>query len=80
MQGRANRRWSGFRRRLISRYKQLKYRRVPPVRTLADEIAFEAVEELERQLIFRRQGLLTNDRLHRRGITTDSVFGVLCER
>ncbi|KAI6761576.1 hypothetical protein HG531_002129 [Fusarium graminearum] len=46
------------------------------VLALADELAFELLQKLERQLVFGRQSLLTDDCLHGCGITTNSVLGV----
>ena len=48
-----------------------------PVRTLTHELLLELIEELECELVLRRQRLLTDDSLHRSGIATNSVLGVL---
>ena len=44
--------------------------------TLPDKVALELVEELERELVLRRQRLLTNDGLHGCRVTADGVFRV----
>jgi len=46
------------------------------VRTLRDKGALELVEELERELVFAGERLLSDDGFHGGGIATDGVFGV----
>lgn len=43
---------------------------------MADKVLLETGEELERELIVRAEGFLSNDGLHCRGVTTDGVLGV----
>ena len=47
------------------------------LRTLADELAFELVEELERKLVFRRKRFFTYDSFHGSCVTANGIFGVL---
>ena len=47
------------------------------LRTLADELALELVEELERELVLWRERLLADDGLHRGRVASDGVLGVL---
>jgi hypothetical protein len=46
------------------------------VRALAHESAFELVQELKGQLVFRRQGFLADHGFHGGGVAADGVFGV----
>jgi hypothetical protein len=46
------------------------------VRALSNEGAFELLEELERQLVFRGQGFLSDDGLHGGGVTANGILGV----
>ena len=47
------------------------------VYTLSDELTFKLVKEFERELVFCGKCLLTNDSLHRRGVSGDGVLGIL---
>jgi hypothetical protein len=40
-------------------------------------LSFKLVEEFKRELVFCRECLLTNDSLHRGGVSGDGVLGVL---
>lgn len=46
------------------------------VSALVDVCLLELLEELERELVFVGESLLTDDGLHRRGVTTNGVLGV----
>jgi hypothetical protein len=45
--------------------------------TLTNEFMLEFVQELQRQFVFGRQCLLTDDCFHGSSVTTDSVFSIL---
>jgi len=47
------------------------------VHTLSNELSFKLVEEFKRELIFCRECLLTNDSLHRGGVSGDRVLRIL---
>ena len=44
---------------------------------MANELTLELVEELERELVFRRKRFLTNDGFHGSCVTSNGIFGVL---
>ena len=44
---------------------------------LSDELLLETVQELESKLVIGRQRLFTNDSLHRSGVFSNGVLGVL---
>jgi hypothetical protein len=45
--------------------------------TLSNELTFELVEKFERELIFCRKRLLTNDSFHRGGVSRDRILRIL---
>jgi hypothetical protein len=45
--------------------------------TLSNELTFKLVEEFKRELIFCRERLLTNDSLHRGGVSGDRILRIL---
>lgn len=47
------------------------------VYTLSNELTFKLVEEFKRELIFCRERLLTNDSLHRGGVSGDGILRIL---
>lgn len=49
------------------------------VYTLSNELTFKLVEEFKRELIFCRERLLTNDSLHRGGVSGDRVLRILSQ-
>jgi hypothetical protein len=46
---------------------------------LRNELAFKLLQELQAQLILRRQSFLTDDCLHGCCISTNGVFGILID-
>ncbi len=70
-----NRRLSATRKHLRSMVSVAIYHQ--SVHTLSNELTFKLVEEFKCELIFCRERFLTNDGLHRGGVSGDRVLRIL---